>query len=378
VFLLPTGTEEASGRTTPYGAIAACVLIFTTFGLTHNRIERQRQETGEQLQKLVSLWSDHPYVALPSSVLALLPDDLKERHATAQRAVDAFEADPRQAIERLGAWSHGRDDGPLARVAVVSALARDRASRSTWQNTTETAALTWARMHSSSLIQRFGWVPARKSAEGLLGHMVLHGGWLHLILNGLFLWAAAVALEEVWGAFGLLAVLLVGGLSGALGHALAYPESTAPMIGASGAVAGLLGAYLVRLWNTRLRYFYAHPIGGLKWGSFAAPAWLIIPMWFATELTAALILDAPGVAYWAHVAGFLGGLGLALLIRGAQRTGLFGVGSVEGQDYAHRGAGGIGQQVQLFKAAQRDRDLADLDQKPKDGARKPDDQTSGH
>ena len=106
------------------------------------------------------------------------------------------------------------------------------------------------------------------------------------------------------------------GLTAALFHVLASAGSTMPMVGASGAIAGVMGAFLVRYWSSKIRFFY---FVLLFRGTFAAPAWLMLPLWFVQQLAFGLAASEmgvrSGVAYWAHVGGFLFGAGAAFGVR---------------------------------------------------------------
>ncbi len=156
---------------------------------------------------------------------------------------------------------------------------------------------------------RFGLVPAELEAHSLITYQFLHGGLLHLIGNLFFLFLAGPFVEDVWGRPLFASFYLVAGAFSALMFAVRYPEVDVPLIGASGAVAGVMGAFLVRFWKTKIRFFYW--FGLIFTGTFLAPAWLMLPLWFLRELLFAQAMDvmAPssgggGVAHWAHVWGF--------------------------------------------------------------------------
>jgi membrane associated rhomboid family serine protease len=164
---------------------------------------------------------------------------------------------------------------------------------------------------------RWGWVPAHPSVMGFVTHMFLHAGWLHLFGNLLIFYLAAPFLEDVWGRPAFAAFFVVGGLAAALAHMVRYSDSVVPMIGASGAVSAIMGAFLVRYWHTRIRFFYL--LGLVVRGTFDAPAWVMLPMWFAQQVFFGLLTDATGasggVAHWAHVGGFAFGVGAAVAMK---------------------------------------------------------------
>jgi membrane associated rhomboid family serine protease len=149
----------------------------------------------------------------------------------------------------------------------------------------------------------------------LLTSMFLHGGWAHLIGNMAFLLVFGDNIEDAFGHLGYLVFYLVTGLAASFAHILLDAGSTIPSVGASGAISGILGAYIV--------FFGANPIRVLI-GFFitTVPAWLMIGLWAAQQFLAtygsivATEQTQGGVAYAAHAGGFVAGLVLAVLLRG--------------------------------------------------------------
>jgi membrane associated rhomboid family serine protease len=148
----------------------------------------------------------------------------------------------------------------------------------------------------------------------LFTSMFLHGGWLHLLGNMLYLWLFGRGVESALGAPRYLVFYLLCGVAAALTQALTDPAAEVPMIGASGAIAGTLGAYLV-----------LHPRGNVVvfvWififvRLIAVPAVIVLGLWFLMQLLSALSAEAgePGVAFWAHVGGFVLGMALVPVFR---------------------------------------------------------------
>jgi membrane associated rhomboid family serine protease len=141
----------------------------------------------------------------------------------------------------------------------------------------------------------------------------LHGGWGHIIGNSLYLWVFGKAVESSMGAIRFLVFYLVCGLVAAATHISVNPGSVVPTVGASGAISGILGGYLLLYPRARIRMYFP-PIF-----FFWIPAVLVLLFWFGEQLLAGLPqLSAVnsdvmgGVAVWAHVGGFLAG---AILIR---------------------------------------------------------------
>jgi membrane associated rhomboid family serine protease len=138
--------------------------------------------------------------------------------------------------------------------------------------------------------------------------MFLHGGWMHLIGNMWFLWIFGDNIEEHLGTIRYVVFYLIVGIAGALAQAFSLPSSTAPMIGASGAIAGVLGGYLMLFPRAKVVTFVAIP---LLWPVIDVPAWIFLGLWFFGQF---LISSGSGVAWMAHVGGFLAGLGLIRLL----------------------------------------------------------------
>jgi membrane associated rhomboid family serine protease len=144
--------------------------------------------------------------------------------------------------------------------------------------------------------------------------MFLHGGWLHLIGNMLYMWIFADNIEDALGHLPFVAFYVVCGAAAALTQSSLDVNSVVPMIGASGAIAGVLGAYLVL-------FPRAHVLVLLPLGFFTQiirlPALLVLGFWFVLQFLQgglAQPTDEGGVAYWAHIGGFVAGVVLILLI----------------------------------------------------------------
>jgi len=166
---------------------------------------------------------------------------------------------------------------------------------------------------------KYGFIPAKKTLFGLFAYMFVHGGWWHLIFNLLYLYVMGPFVEDVWGKPVYTAFYLVTGVIAALGFAMHYPNFAGPLIGASGAISGVMGGFMVRFWHARIRYFYMFTI--LIRGTFSAPAWLMLPIGLGMDIISAVLMDSVlpegggGVAHWAHVWGFIAGVALAFLIK---------------------------------------------------------------
>lgn len=145
----------------------------------------------------------------------------------------------------------------------------------------------------------------------LITYQFLHGGWWHLIANMAFLWVFADNVEDAFGHAGFLIFYLLCGIAAGMLHTLMQPQSGAPLIGASGAVSGVLASYMLlypraRVW---ILLFMRIPL--------PIPAIWALGGWFALQLVSAFISteDSTLVAWWAHIGGFLTGLILTFVLR---------------------------------------------------------------
>ncbi|MEZ5827388.1 MAG: rhomboid family intramembrane serine protease [Hyphomicrobiales bacterium] len=177
-------------------------------------------------------------------------------------------------------------------------------------------------------VYQFGMIPARLFGGAELDpelvavpawttvftSMFMHGGWLHLGFNMLFLWIFGDNVEDSMGHARYLAFYLLCGIAAALAQSLVNPSSTIPMVGASGAISGVLGAYLLLHPNATVRTV-------IFLGIFATmmhlPAMIVLGLWFVMQLVSAALGSAgqPGVAFWAHIGGFIAGMALVPLFK---------------------------------------------------------------
>jgi membrane associated rhomboid family serine protease len=154
-----------------------------------------------------------------------------------------------------------------------------------------------------------------------LTSMFLHGGWMHIIGNSLFLWVFGNNVEDSMGHWRFLVFYLLCGLAAAATQVLVSPAEAVPMVGASGAISGVMGAYLVLYPQVRVRMLFIFIV---IFKVFRIPAWIVLLWWFALqvmegvpELGRAGPQVGSGVAVWAHVGGFVTGLALIRLFQDA-------------------------------------------------------------
>ncbi len=173
-----------------------------------------------------------------------------------------------------------------------------------------------------AFVREYALVPRRLLGGGdrgtpwrtLLTHQFLHGGWAHLLGNCWFLWIFGRNVEDRLGPYRFLGLYLLSGLVAAMVQVMASPDSPMPMIGASGAISGVLGAYLVLFpgaWIYTLVPWIV-PI-------VPVPAFVFLVLWFVLQafngFGAWMSGVSGGVAWWAHAGGFVAGAGLLAVIR---------------------------------------------------------------
>jgi membrane associated rhomboid family serine protease len=177
---------------------------------------------------------------------------------------------------------------------------------------------------TESLINTFGYIPARFVNPGAYGYthmevavtlvtsLFLHGGLVHLFGNMIYLWIFGPAVEDALGHWRYLVFYVVCGAVGSLTHTMLFPQSIVPSVGASGSIAGLLGAFLVLQPKARIVTLFPLVV---YWAMAEIRAVIFLPVWFAMQFfNGALALAAAqrttevaGIAWWAHVGGFVFG-----------------------------------------------------------------------
>ncbi|WP_423415638.1 rhomboid family intramembrane serine protease [Hyphomicrobium sp. B1] len=175
----------------------------------------------------------------------------------------------------------------------------------------------------NEFIQRWSFIPSRFAEDPasnwptIFTAMFMHGGWMHLFGNMLYLYIFGDNVEENFGHVKYLAFYLIAGIAATFAQFYFNPHSNVPNVGASGAIAGVLGAYLLLFPQARVDVLVARAV-------MSMPALIVIGFWFVLQLFSGVgsiahtdeTADAGGVAYMAHVGGFVAGLAIALLFRG--------------------------------------------------------------
>jgi membrane associated rhomboid family serine protease len=164
---------------------------------------------------------------------------------------------------------------------------------------------------SKTVVQRYGFKPAEKSVLTSFTCMFLHGGFMHLLGNMIFLWLVGCVLELGCGRVFYVFLYLLTGILSALLFGLIYADSQTPLVGASGAISGLMGAYTLLYGKRKIRVFYSIVVFYFNYTK--VPAILLLPIWIGQEIYQLFFGGASQVAYVAHIGGLASGAALGYL-----------------------------------------------------------------
>jgi membrane associated rhomboid family serine protease len=285
MILIPIGQEDNVVRRTPwvsFGLIAANFAIFLLLSFSGP----SEEQIHDRLQAFFKQLSQHPYLNPPPEI--------------ANRLGAGFT----KALEEVrGEWAaHGGTEDPASTPAEQERL--DDLGREAME------------ILRSRPVERLGYVPAEPRAATLVTSLFVHGGWLHILGNMLFLFLSGPFIEDKYGRPLFAGLYLVSGIAGNLAHAAHEAGSYIPLVGASGAIAGVMGAFLVRLGTARIRFLFI-PIIVAPMLRFKPllPAFVVIPLWIGEQVWYAGTAPDLGVAFWAHIGGFAFGFAAAFVLK---------------------------------------------------------------
>lgn len=286
-MLIPIGSDRGEVRRHPavtYVIVAINVIAFMATAMIMSGPSDADLEA--KFDEIVKVLLEHPYLVPPPEIERFFsPEDLVYLSAAAS-----------EMREKAGAPAEET---------------RRRQSRILQQKATELQELL-----GEHPLFRLGYVPARPQIPKLFTSLFVHADFWHLLGNMLFLFIVSAFLEDVLGRPLFAAFYISGGLVATGFHVWQNPGSYAPLVGASGAVAAVMGGYLFRFWKSKIELLWL-PIFFLPWlrARFFAPAFLIIPLWFVSDFYLAMRgAQDVGIAVWAHVGGFLFGFAVTALI----------------------------------------------------------------
>jgi membrane associated rhomboid family serine protease len=283
-MIIPISHESDKVRRLPWISfflMASCLVINILISF---EIGKKGEELERTVKELLNYYLQHPYLKLDPETKKLLfgekeNEDVEKMLASyrrkASRKIHFLQDDEQQKLDQLSQkLKNTRNDVPY---------------------------------------RKYGFIPAQKSSIGLVTYMFIHGGWMHLMGNLLLLFLTGPFIEDVWGRPIFAAFYITAGLFSGFMFSLYYPNFTGPLIGASGAIAGLMGAFLIRYWRTKIKFFFFF---FFIHGTFKAPAWVMLPIWLALEIFSVNAIDSVnaeggGVAHWVHIWGFIFGVVVA-------------------------------------------------------------------
>ncbi len=272
MIIVPLGHERSIARRWPWVTTVIVLSNVVIFFALLGPDRRAESELRARLIQTLEYYSSHPGLESPPALLELVPEvkSLLQVEPAAEPADEEAQAELDALVQQ-----------------VEQARARLSASR-------------------------YGYHQGHGAWPGLLTHQFLHAGVLHLLFNMWFLWLVGCNVEDAWGRALFPLFYLSGGAVAGLGHAALAEPSSRMLIGASGAVAAAMGAFLVGYATTKIRFLYFLFI---RPRTFWAPAYVMLPLWAGLELLWGLAGGGSGVAHWAHVTGFGFGFAVALAVR---------------------------------------------------------------
>jgi membrane associated rhomboid family serine protease len=289
-MLIPIGHENMTARRWPVVTIGLIAINTIVFLFTISALNNDVGELGEVKSRIIILAALHPEIKLePQS----------------QRLIDNFKKS--QPLQ----WKHVQDPYRADLVSAYDARLKMMDDTSKLQAEADDLNKQLVELSSSSIAERYAFVPATHTLISYLTANFLHGGIMHLVGNMWFLWLAGFVLEDLWGRWLYAGFYLIAGAAAQQFFYWTDPGSITPALGASGAVAALMGAFLVRLPKMKIEMAW---LFFFRLYRFRAPAYCLLPLWLLLEVFYGS-LGSSSVAHWAHVGGFLFGVLAAVAIQ---------------------------------------------------------------
>ena len=290
-MLIPIRHEGMSARRWPIITFSLIALNVICFAFTFPSMQDETPKLGELKAHILMLAALHPELTLKAEAQQLV-DDFKQRDP----ATWAQAQKPNRDIE----------DGWDAQMRL-----QDDPEK--LQEELDSLTTQYVQLRAQSITEQYAFIPAHPKPMTYVTANFLHGGWLHLIGNMWFLWLAGFVLEDAWGRPLYSVFYLIAGAAALQFHAWTHPGSLVPTLGASGAVAALMGAFLVRFPKMKIEMLWL--FGFFRSWRFKAPAFALLPLWLLMEVFYGSVFGNSGVAHWAHVGGFAFGALAALGVR---------------------------------------------------------------
>jgi membrane associated rhomboid family serine protease len=290
-MLIPIKHENMTARRWPVVTLSLIAINTIVFLFTMTALDNETPQLGQVKSHILILAALHPELKFAPESQRLV-DGFKQSHPDEWKQVQ----NPyRDVINAYDAKIKLEDD---------PAKLQDQA---------DSLNTEYVQLSSVAISEQYAFVPAHRNPISYLTANFLHGGWLHLIGNMWFLWLAGFVLEDVWGRWLYSVFYLVAGVAALQFYAWTNPGSITPTLGASGAVAALMGAFLVRFPKMKIEMAWLFMF---RLRRFKAAAYWLLPLWLFVEIFyGSLSGTSGGVAHWAHVGGFIFGALAALAIQ---------------------------------------------------------------
>jgi membrane associated rhomboid family serine protease len=286
-MLIPIGQEDNEVRRHPWVSYTLILLNFLFFLAAINYDSGWFEGYSDKVEEVFSYVVEHPYLEVPPIMEQFLSEE-----------------DTRYLDEQRSAFMR-------------EAPAHERAFLDLEQKKLDELVASWDEVRRQSFSYRFGLVPAERNPLTALTSLFVHAGWIHLLGNMLFFFVTGPFLEDLYGRPLFATFYVLAGVVATLTHALKFPDSIIPLVGASGAVAGVMGAFLIRLGRSRMKFlFLPVPLIPAVRFTFHLRAFVFLPLWLGEQLLyAGYASREAGVAWWAHIGGFVFGMAVAGLLR---------------------------------------------------------------
>lgn len=303
-MFIPLRHENMEGRRWPVVSLALILINLSVFLGTHWQMNDQGAKNSDVPAHILMLAVMHPELTMPADVKDFVAS-FQQSHPGTWKEIKS------ETRDLADAWD--------ARIRLMD-------DQEALQREMDSLVEQYSRMKTETIVGQYAFAPAHPQAITYVTANFLHAGWLHLLGNMWFLWLAGAILEDTWGRIIFPLFYLVAGAAALQFHTWFNPGSSVPTLGASGAVAALMGAFLMRFPTTKIEVAVILGIRSLtnlalgKGLRFSAKAYWLLPLWLLMEVfSGAIFGQASGVAHWAHVGGFVFGMIVAVAIR---KTGL--------------------------------------------------------
>ena len=293
-MLFPIKHENMTARRWPLVTIGLILVNTLVFLCTHQAMEEQEDPLVSAKVQVLAFAAQHPELTVPPKAQQFVTDY--------QRYYPANWAELQTPNDKTNESEDSQIESPDDRQQLQAEM--------------DSLGTEYSKLAASSITERFAFIPAHPKLIAYISSTFLHGGWLHLIFNMWFLWLAGFVLEDVWGRPLYLVFYLVAGIAATQLDAWASPMSMGYSFGASGAIAGLMGAFLIRFPKLKIRLVWFFDFGLLGFWPLWVRAYWLLPVWAGMEIYYGKAFgQGDGVAHWAHVGGFIFGALAAVALR---------------------------------------------------------------